>query len=79
MHGLRKSCGPVAVFFKAIALLSSLVTCTNAPLKKYKEARYLMETFVTITVYSLNGMIAQEAIVVDNISRTGLEMGKPVG
>ena len=79
MHGLRKSCGFAAVFFKAIALLSSMVNCTNAPLKKYKEVRYLMETFVTISVYSLNRMIAQEAIVSNHISRTGLEMGKPMG
>ena len=69
MRGLKRHCGLIAVFFTAITLLSNLVACINTHLKKYKETHSLMDTFLTIPVYSPNGMIAQEAMVVNTIRK----------
>ena len=62
MRGLNKPYTLIAGFLLPIALLFSLVACINNPLIRYEETRSMMDTFVTVTVYSSDEETAQEAI-----------------
>jgi thiamine biosynthesis lipoprotein len=62
MSGPRSPYKFVVWFLVPLFLFCSLAGCTNPPLIRYEETRSLMDTFITVIVYSPNEAAANEAI-----------------
>lgn len=59
---MRKPYWIIAAVLVLLALAFGATSCLGPPLKKFEATRSMMDTFVTITVYSLDEATAEEVI-----------------